>query len=96
MKNNNKFCCEAMARYIANESVAIEYECEFREYSIDEKNDVGTCIRINYCPWCGIKLPESLRHEYVKELNLLGYELLDDDIPEKYKTDAWWRGKTEN
>ena len=47
------------------------------------------------CPWCGTKLPRSLRPEWEKRLS--DAELVADDpcvptnLPENLATDSWWR-----
>jgi hypothetical protein len=87
------YCCNEMKFLIAENEVAIGYNPRFREYSIDLRNNDITCQMIEYCPWCGKKLPTSLRDECANELEKLGYGLFDDNIPQKYKTDKWWRDK---
>jgi hypothetical protein len=86
-------CCDLLKKYTSDGSVAVRYVSRFREYSIDIRTSDITCIRIDYCPWCGQKLPTSLRNECFDELEKLGYDggIFDDNIPKKYQTDEWWR-----
>ena len=48
-------------------------------------------IVVNYCPWCGKKLPPSKRDAWFNELEKKGYEnpLFREDIPEEYKSAKW-------
>jgi hypothetical protein len=79
---------------ITENKVAIDYCPCFREYSIDIRGDSIACQRMFYCPWCGKILPKSLRLEFAAELEQLGYDgIFDENIPDKYKTDEWWREK---
>ncbi|WP_373282983.1 DUF6980 family protein [Nocardia otitidiscaviarum] len=48
-------------------------------------------IVFNYCPWCGAKLPDSLRDEWFDRIFDLGLEGPEDvRIPVDMRTDAWW------
>ncbi|WP_425302983.1 DUF6980 family protein [Nocardia otitidiscaviarum] len=47
--------------------------------------------RFNYCPWCGAKLPDSLRDEWFDRIFDLGLDGPEDvRIPVDMRTDAWW------
>ena len=46
----------------------------------------------SFCPWCGTKLPPSRYKEWSDALHALGFEDPgNDDIPDEYNSDAWWR-----
>jgi hypothetical protein len=57
-----------------------------------------TAIQVlDYCPWCGNKLPGYLRNEWFETL-AKEYNLDDPDskeqaklIPEEFHTDEWWK-----
>lgn len=70
----------------------IHYSSKFNEYGII-MNDETSYIMINYCPWCGAKLPNSLRDQWFDELFKLGYKspMTDLNYPEKFKSASWWR-----
>lgn len=70
----------------------IYYSSRFNEYGIPLDDGISY-ILIEYCPWCGQKLPNSLREKWFAELEKLGYEtpLFDDNIPEKYMSSLWWK-----
>jgi hypothetical protein len=50
-----------------------------------------------YCPWCGKKLPESLRDQYFdileKEYGVEpAFDIKEDPhVPLDFKSDAWWK-----
>ncbi len=80
-----------MDNAIRDSSVAIDYSPRVREYGIDIRDSEIAQQNILFCPWCGRKLPKSFRDLYFDTLEKLGYEPFDDNIPEKYKTDEWWK-----
>lgn len=96
-----KHCCELMTDFLADERVLIFYSEIFREYYIPLRtamrrkgvlhwtNKFIVCQCIFYCPWCGIKLPESFRDQY---FDLLTDEEVDDP-PEEFQSDAWWKNR---
>ena len=83
-------CCEDMERLL-NDGYAIEYFPRVREYGIKTEQSENMVLLMWYCPWCGQKLPDSLREKCAKELEKFGFSLFDEDIPDRYKTDVWWR-----
>jgi hypothetical protein len=50
-----------------------------------------------FCPWCGKKLPRTLRIEWLRRLGRVGVSLPPSDpakdrtVPLAYRTDAWWK-----
>lgn len=91
------FCCKDMEYHICeardSEMNAIWYIPKFNEYGIPCKEDGVSMITIDYCPWCGKKLPDSLRDKWFAALFALGFEdpLFDKNVPKEYQTDLWWR-----
>jgi len=92
----NQHCCELMKKFIKDPRVGINYDCKFREYDIDLLGRYAF-QKIFHCPFCGIKLPKSLKNKY---LEILEKEYKIDDpwdekqeklIPEEFKTDEWWK-----
>jgi uncharacterized protein DUF6980 len=82
--------CVTMAALLGHEPDIIDYGDRFRQYSIPYCGD-SSIQGIEYCPWCGAKLPESLRAVWVSRIQSLGYEVLDPEIPARYRSGAWWR-----
>jgi hypothetical protein len=52
-------------------------------------------LQITYCPWCGSKLPGSLRSELLKQLEAhFGHDHFSIlECPEEFSTDQWWRAR---
>ncbi|MCC8027697.1 MAG: hypothetical protein LIP16_20625 [Clostridium sp.] len=95
-----KYCCEKML-YFLNENKEkgdfdsddiIYYEPRFDEYGI-VIHDLGkSYIKIEYCPWCGKKLPDSKRDLWFDELEKMGKENpLEEELPEEFNSDEWWQ-----
>ena len=90
MTDKNTHCCEQMQNQIATGELHLVYLPKFREYGIDYA-DGGTSLQvINFCPWCGSKLPSPLRTQWFAQLDRLGLEL-EDELPAELKSDVWWR-----
>ncbi len=87
-------CCESMSSFIEDERVQLLYISKYRSFGIRYWKS-SSYQEIYYCPWCGTKLPSSLNEKWYDELTELDYEPYSEDIPDKYKTDAWWRSNKE-
>ena len=94
------YCCEQMQTQIVIENLEfppfsnpdnfIYYNEKFDEYGIIIFDGGQSYIIINYCPWCGKKLPKSKRIQWFEELVKLGYDSpYDQEIPEEFKTGNW-------
>jgi len=78
-------------------TVIIVYDPPFNEYSIPDRSARSVAsTTIRFCPWCGAKLPPSLRDRWFDELEKLGF---DDPagkdrkrLPAEFRGAAWWRG----
>lgn len=102
MKNH---CCQTMTHQVNYDSEEysnqidfhdnlIKYNDQFDEYRIIIHNGGNSSIAINYCPWCGLKLPKSKRELWFDILQKLGFdEPFEQDIPNEFKTDEWYRNK---
>ena len=99
----NQHCCETMREQIEiarkehasrrpYSDAVVGYLVVLNEYGLIIHDGGTSAIDIAFCPWCGTKLPESLRERWFAELQALGYDdPLAQDIPEKYKSDEWYR-----
>jgi len=97
-----KFCCDEMERKINqkcefNKSVfecpdnLIWFDSKFNEYGLIIHDGGESYVEINYCPWCGCKLPKSKRELWFNTLEKLGYnDPVEQDIPEDFKSDKWY------
>lgn len=71
------------------------YVSKFDEYGIIRHNGGRSFCSIQFCPFCGAKLPESKRDEWFEKLEALGYEdPFFSDVPEEFETDAWFRNSS--
>jgi hypothetical protein len=73
--------------------VPLIYTPKFREVGIRVFDGGDSSILIRYCPWCGERLPESLRSQWVDELENLHIDPYGDAIPAQYLTDRWYSRK---
>ena len=101
MKENiMKFCCDTMQRYIDEHNLEYKPETRMVTFYIKSNDKTGyqpeyygsPCI---YCPYCGSKQPSFLDEERYNAIEeTLGKEWCDiteDEIPEEFKTDEWWK-----
>lgn len=73
----------------------IAYRAKFDEYGLIIHDGGSSSITINFCPWCGTRLPESKYQRWCDELAGLGFdEPSEQAIPDAYTTDAWYREKS--
>lgn len=86
-------CCKEMTTHINEKEVAITYIPKFREYGIKILDGGSSYQIINYCPWCGKKLPESLRDKWFEELEKMNLEPESPEIPKEYLSEDWWLKK---
>src|SRR5262245_23519778 len=88
---SSQHCCEEMARHLGDREVAITYNPRLREYGIRLLGSDHVLQIILFCPWCGSRLPDSLREAWFRRLRDLGLEPGDTQIPAELRTDEWWR-----
>jgi hypothetical protein len=82
--------CGGMVAALADPMVPITYFPKFREFEIlVEGRPIGEAIE--FCPWCGARLPKSLRDPYFDHLETLGLEPESNELPLDLRSDAWWR-----
>ena len=81
--------CETMALLLERGERVVTYSDRFREYGIPYGD--ASYQTLLYCPWCGTRLPESLRDDWFARLEALGLEPSDPSIPEELATGEWWR-----
>lgn len=109
----NEFCCLRMAHEIElfeKKSVdyrnwpisSIWYQRDHRAYHIFQytgDDHWGGGLLINYCPFCGAKLPEELDEIDMEPFLRKEYGWTDDDcwghpmreLPPEFQTDEWWK-----
>ena len=102
-----EFCCEKMEShvYLKCENIILDdgdkedkpiwYYSKLDEYCLPRPDLVGgfvsSVITITHCPWCGKKLPESKRDEWLERLRAMGINpFVGDYVPDEYMTSEWY------
>lgn len=94
-----KHCCDAMTEMVTDKGSRIGFIPKYREYYV-ERNGTTSIHSLDYCPWCGAKLPESLREAWFDTLK--NEYALDDPwdheqeklIPQEFNTNEWWKKRS--
>jgi len=89
--NRKIFCCNSLEEHVCS-NVSIRYIPKFREFGI-VIDDGGSAMQvISFCPWCGAKLPNSLRDKWFDIVfDDLGFDAPDSPgIPSEMHSDEWW------
>lgn len=85
-------CCDSFKKSLDDEDIPLRYIPKYREFSIVILDGGSSSQEIHFCPWCGKKLPKSLRDLWFDtvwdKLNLDGPE--DPRLPDEYKSEDWW------
>lgn len=79
-----------MFAFIREEKIQIYYNPSQRSFSI---GGVEPHIRqeIQFCPWSGKKLPESLASSFSSKLCSLDLSILEPEKwPEEWRSETWW------
>lgn len=80
-----------MCSAVADPEIPIVFSTKFREFGIRVLDGGTSYLGIQYCPWCGKKLPSSLRDKWLAAIEKLGFEPGDKRIPAEYLDDRWYR-----
>jgi hypothetical protein len=75
---------------IESEEIPIVYTPKLREFGIRVLDGGTSTIELLYCPWCGRKLPESLRDRWFEELRKRGIDPSSDSIPDEFTDERWY------
>lgn len=86
-----------MQRLVGNQRTSVTYKAIDRRFVIE--GDLG--LEMDYCPWCGTKLPENLREEWFETLEReygietdIGEARDRTDIPQEFWSDEWWKKRS--
>ncbi len=94
--NKTEFCCKLMNQFLDDPKVPLQYYPIAREYGMILNQSPAVQL-IFYCPWCGCKLPESVREFFFeileKEYNVdPEWDIKNDpNVPDEFKSDEWWK-----
>jgi len=92
MQAQVQFACPTHTEREDCPDALISYSDKFREYGLIVHDGGSSSIAIGFCPWCGTKLPGSLRGRWFEELAALGFtDPWGQDIPEAFRSGAWHR-----
>lgn len=69
----------------------IHYSSKFREYGLIIHDGGSSFVVIQFCPFCGSRLPMSLRDQWFKELEQRGIDPWEDKVPVEFEAEAWWK-----
>ncbi|WP_425247065.1 DUF6980 family protein, partial [Streptomyces sp. NEAU-NA10] len=72
-------CPDALVRFVP----------KFREYGLIVHDGGTASIRIEFCPWCGARLPESQRDRWFDELEARGIDPWEDEVPAEFEDGRW-------
>ncbi|KWX02955.1 hypothetical protein LI90_4004 [Carbonactinospora thermoautotrophica] len=86
-------CCELMLQNLRADDLPVVYDATIREWGIRYLDGGSSIQRLEYCPWCGKKLPGDLWDEWRTRVEQLGLDPWDDAdrIPEAFRSDRWWK-----
>jgi hypothetical protein len=70
-----------------------EYGLRIVDPFIRIENQPIRILPVRYCPWCGEKLPTSLKAEWLSRIGALGLSEDSPDIPAPLANDAWWKAE---
>ena len=88
-------CCLTMDAGLSKAGTILHYSLKYREYGVKLPKSTG-CMTMDYCMFCGKKLPESLRipwHNILEQEYGLEYPGEEDKkrVPKEFLTDEWWK-----
>ena len=89
--SNLFYCCDSLKYALEDESIPVQYVSKFREYGIRVLDGGSSYLSIEFCPWCGAKLPTSLRDKWFDAIESRGIDPADvDAIPAEFLDDRWF------
>ena len=88
MSGNPWPCCNSLENAVFEE--AILFIAKFREWGIPIPDGGTSFMEMTFCPFCGTKLPSSLRDAWFAKAEELGIGPPYDQMPAEYLSEAWW------
>jgi hypothetical protein len=90
-------CCLAMQSSVVGDRNTLHYRKRYCEYGVTVPKSTGY-ILMDYCIFCGKKLPPSLQYDWFDVLEReygLKFPLKKDKhlIPQEFLTDEWWKNR---
>ena len=88
MSENPWPCCNSLENAIFEQ--AIRFVGKFREWGIPIPDGGTSFMEMTFCPFCGTRLPSSLRDAWFDKAEELGIGPPYDEMPAEYLSEAWW------
>ncbi len=93
-------CCEAMTSRVSGRcdqhddpfaclDALIGFSAKFQEYGLIIHDGGTSSIGIDFCPWCGQRLPASQRDRWFDELESRGIDPWGDEVPAEFLDGRW-------
>lgn len=67
----------------------IVVSARFQEYGPIVHDGGTSSITIDFCPWCGRRLPESQRDRWFAKLERRGIDPWKNEVPAEFHDDSW-------
>lgn len=92
MQQQIEYQCQQHSDPFECPDMLVHYSPKFDEYGIMIHDGGSSTIVIEFCPWCGNKLPKSKREKWFEELEAMGFDdPFQEDVPEQYKSNVWYQ-----
>ena len=93
-------CCQAMTNQVNWHcdqhddpfdcpDALVHFSARFQEYGLIVHDGGASSIGIDFCPWCGQRLPESQRDRWFDELESRGIKPWEDELPDEFQDARW-------
>ena len=90
MRSEAERVCDQHADRFDCPDCLIHYSPKFREYGLIVHNGGSASHLVRFCPWCGARLPDSLRDRWFEEMERRGVDPGEDPVPDEFQSSAWW------
>ncbi|MGN9756752.1 DUF6980 family protein [Streptomyces sp. SD31] len=67
----------------------VGFSARFQEYGLILHDGGTSSITIDFCPWCGRRLPASQRDRWFDELERRGIDPGEDEVPAEFQDGRW-------
>lgn len=65
----------------------VDFSLAFQEYGLIIHDGGRSSVTIEFCPWCGQRLPESQRDRWFDEPERRGIDPFEDEVPAEFQDD---------
>jgi hypothetical protein len=92
-EETREFCCSDVRRAIQLAEIPVIFMPKFREYGLRILDGGSSILVIKFCPWCGQRLPESLRDIWFDKLEKMGVDPYGQKVPPEFSDERWYQDK---